>query len=163
MKVLRHAVQEREKKALLARYLAEYGYALSDELKRGEKVEVHKTELGTLYLLGQQPLVFETDGGLRPTLLFQRHIAQLPRIVVDQGAIPYICRGADVMKPGVRRVDGRFQRGALVAVVDERFGKPIALGNSLLSSEEILSAQRGRVVKVFHFAGDKLWKLLKTL
>jgi len=163
VKASRHAIQDREKKALLSRYLAEYGYALSDELDQDGKMEVHRSELGSIYLLGQRPLVFEAGGRLRPTLLFQGHIARLPKVVVDQGAVPFICRGADVMRPGVKRVDGDFPRGALVAVVDERFQKPIALGSSLLSSEEFPAVQGGRVVKVFHFVGDKLWKILRTL
>ncbi len=163
MRASRHAVQDREKKALLNRYLAEYGYSLSDELKDSGTVEVYRGQVATVYLLDRVPLVYETGERLRPTLLFQGHIARLPKVVVDQGAVPYVCRGADVMRPGVKRVEGEFERGALVAVLEERFGKAIALGNSLFSSEQLRAAKAGRVVEVFHFVGDKLWKLLKTL
>lgn len=150
-------------KTLLDEYLAAYGHDLTEELKDGAKMEVCDTDQGTIYLARRIPIVYEADGKLRPTLLFQGHIRCLPRVVVDQGAVPYVCRGADVMRPGVKKLEGEFEEGALVAVVDEKHGKAIAVGHSLRRSEALLEARRGPVVKVQHHVGDKLWKVLRTL
>ena len=44
------------------------------------------------------------------------------------GAIPYVCKGATVMAPGIVRVEGEFGKGDLVLIVDMKHGKALALG-----------------------------------
>jgi PUA domain protein len=79
------------------------------------------------------------------------------------GAIPYVCNGADVMAPGIVRVEGEFADGDLVLVVDEKHGKPLALGESLSDSESVRNTKEGAVVKNVHFVSDKIWNFAKTL
>ena len=62
-----------------------------------------------------------------PTLLFTEFTAKAPKIVVDMGAIPYVCKGATVMAPGIVRVEGEFGKGDLVLIVDMKHGKALAL------------------------------------
>ncbi|MBM4401516.1 MAG: RNA-binding protein, partial [Crenarchaeota archaeon] len=98
-----------------------------------------------------------------PTLLFQDFAARAPKVVVDMRAVPYVCKGADVMAPGIVRVEGEFGKGDLVLVVDEKHGKALALGESLYDSETARSTKQGAVVKNFHFVSDKIWNFVKTL
>ncbi len=39
--------------------------------------------------------------------------------------------------------------------------KVIALGIALFSSEEIKALEKGKVIKVIHYVGDKLWQITK--
>ena len=87
----------------------------------------------------------------------------LNRITVDMGAIPYICNGADVMAPGVVKVSGDFDYGTLVAVVDENHGKVIAIGKAVLDSKDIRNTEKGKVVDVLHYVGDRVWDYVKEL
>jgi predicted ribosome-associated RNA-binding protein Tma20 len=46
--------------------------------------------------------------------------------------------------------------------VDQKHGKPLALGESLRESEEAKASKQGPVVKNLHFVSDKIWNLAKT-
>jgi len=82
--------------------------------------------------------------------------------VVDMGAVPYVCKGADVMAPGVVKVEGEFHKGDIIVIVDQKYGKPLALGESLQDSETTRSTKKGAVVKNLHYVSDKIWDLAKT-
>ncbi len=126
-------------------------------------VEVVEADFGEVYLLGGKPLLFKVGGRVLPTLLFQDFALNAPKVVVDMGAVPYVCKGADVMAPGIVRVEGEFSKGDIVLVVDEKHGKSLSLGESLYDSETARSVKQGAVVKNFHFVSDKIWNFAKTL
>ena len=79
------------------------------------------------------------------------------------GAVPYVCKGATVMAPGIVRIEGEFGKGDLVLVVDMKFGKALALGESLMDAETARATKKGPVVKTLHYVGDKIWDYTKTL
>ena len=85
----------------------------------------------------------------------------LPKVVVDMGAVRFVVNGADIMGPGVVSVE-EFEEGAVVVVVDETHGKPLAVGVALLPSEEIAKKPKGKVVKNLHWVGDKVWERAKS-
>jgi PUA-domain protein len=125
-------------------------------------VEVAESAVGNIYLVNDKPLFFTAEKKVLPTLLFQDFVSRAPKIVVDMGAIPYVCNGADVMAPGIVRVEGEFDKGDLVLVVDEKHGKPLALGESLSDSANARNTKQGAVVKNIHFVSDKIWNFAKT-
>ena len=127
------------------------------------RVEVVEVDFGEIYLVHGKPLLFKMGERVLPTLLFQDFAARAPKVVVDMGAVPYVCQGADIMAPGIVRVEGEFGKGDLVLVVDEKHGKSLALGESLYDSETARSMKQGAVVKNFHFVSDKIWNFAKTL
>ncbi len=79
------------------------------------------------------------------------------------GAIPYVCKGATVMAPGIVRIEGDFGVGGVVVVADMKHGKALAVGESLLDSETARNTKKGPVVKTLHFVSDKIWDYIKTL
>jgi PUA domain protein len=79
------------------------------------------------------------------------------------GAIPFVCKGANVMAPGIRRVEGEFSKGNLLVVVDEKHGKALALGESLLDSVVFKEIKNGPVIKTLHYVSDKYWNMAKLL
>ena len=125
-------------------------------------VEVVESDVGEIYLLGGKPLLFKSGNRILPTLLFAEFTAKAPRIVVDMGAIPYVCKGATVMAPGIVRIEGEFKSGTLVLIVDMKHGKALALGESLLDSENAKQVKKGPVVKTLHYVSDKIWDYIKT-
>jgi predicted ribosome-associated RNA-binding protein Tma20 len=44
-----------------------------------------------------------------------------------------------------------------------KFGKSLALGESLMDSETARSTKKGSVVKTLHYVSDKIWDYTKTL
>jgi PUA domain protein len=101
------------------------------------------------------------DEVLFPTLV-NESVEGLPSVLVDMGAIPYVCNGADVMSPGITNIDGDFSEGDLVIVRDERHRKSLAVGVALAPSGDMREMPKGKAVKSIHYVGDKLWKVAST-
>ena len=126
-------------------------------------VEVVESDVGEIYLIEGKPILFKAGDRILPTLLFTEFTAKAPKIVVDMGAIPYVCKGATVMAPGIVRVEGEFIKGDLVLVIDMKHGKALALGESLLDSETAKQTKKGPVAKTLHYVSDKIWNYIKTI
>jgi predicted ribosome-associated RNA-binding protein Tma20 len=47
--------------------------------------------------------------------------------------------------------------------VDEKHGKPIAIGEILYDKDAAKKVTHGVVVRNVHFVGDKIWNFIKTL
>lgn len=121
-----------------------------------------ETEDGiTVFIIEGDIKLARRDKALFPTLL-NESIEDLPSVLVDMGAIPYVCNGADVMSPGITGIDGDFGEGDLVIVRDERHRKSLAVGVALVPSVDMREMPRGKAVKSIHYVGDKLWKVTST-
>ncbi|MCS7112574.1 MAG: DUF1947 domain-containing protein [Nitrososphaerota archaeon] len=158
MRLKRRDVKRREGALLLERLKARFNLRIDLKVERYEVVE---SDGLSIYILDGRPLLFEADGDVYPTLFFDEAMSILPRVVVDRGAIPHICDGADVMAPGIVRIEGLFDEGGLVAICDERYGKIIALGIALKDSEAIRSMDRGRAIRNIHYVGDRIWRIAR--
>ncbi|MFX0161875.1 MAG: PUA domain-containing protein [Candidatus Hodarchaeota archaeon] len=130
-------------------------------------VLVEKIHLGNgkeVFVVGQKVRFFNFSGDIFPSIhaLLEGWGKSLPRVVVDMGAVPHVVNGADVMAPGVVRVEGEFMEGSLVVVVDENHGQPLAVGTSVFSREIIenmgKNKEKGRVVISLHHVGDSFFK-----
>jgi len=126
-------------------------------------IERVETERATIYLVNGEPILAKVNNRLIPTLKFSLALSSLPSVIVNMGAVPPICNGADVMAPGVVTTDGNFHANTLVVVRDERHKKPLALGVALRDKVQITSNDRGKVVMNIHYVGDWLWKWMKEL
>jgi len=141
----------------LTKYMNELEFG--EREKRVEIVEVAGQEI---LLIDGEPFLFKSEGQLFPTLVFERYISSAPYVVVDMGAVPHICNGADVMAPGVRAVSGSFLKGEIVIVLDETHKKPLAVGKALYDSEAMGKISSGAVVETLHYVGDKIWKAARS-
>jgi PUA domain protein len=126
-------------------------------------VEVAEGTDACVYYLDGKPLVAKLKAGLVPTLLFDKALLRLPKIVVNMGAVPHICNGADVLAPGIVKIDGAFEAGDYVLVVDERHGKPLAVVSALVDSVAASSLSRGKAALNLHYVGDDLWNVLRKV
>jgi PUA-domain protein len=126
-------------------------------------VEVFLTEGDRIYLINGRPVLVEAGGNIYPTLKFDEYLNHAPRVVVDMGAVPYVCKGANIMAPGIRRIEGQFDKNDVVFVVDEKHGKPLAVGEILYDTEDARKVKQGIVVKNLYYVGDKTWNFLKEL
>jgi PUA-domain protein len=159
----RYSVKSKEAKQILNEVSERLKVNLEHRFGSKVNIEVTEANIGKIYLVNGKPWFFKVGERLLPTLLFPEFVSQAPKIVVDMGAVPYVCNGADVMAPGIVRVEGEFGKGDLVLVVDEKHGKPLALGESVYDMESARNTKQGAVVKTLHFVSDKIWNLAKTL
>ncbi len=122
-----------------------------------------ETQNVEIFIINGKPLFARSRGTFLPTLISNGVFPLLPKIVVDMGAVPHICNGADLMAPGIVQIDGDFNTDDLLLIVDERHGKTLAIGAALLDSHATRKLKHGKVVKNIHYVGDSLWKMLKEI
>ncbi len=132
----------------------------SDEFLHG-RIERAETNTGmSLFIIDRKILLFSGDGWVFPTLKGAlTHPFASRRVVVDMGAVPYVAKGADVMRPGIVSYSDDFKEGDPVHVVEERHGKTLAIGKALICSELMSEHESGKVIKNLHHIGDPLWNL----
>ncbi len=159
----RYPLKTKQAKQILNQASAKLKLDLETLFGAKAKVEVVEADVGLIYLIDGKPLFYKTDDKILPTLLFNDFASKAPRVVVDMGAVPYVCKGADVMSPGIVRFEGEFSKGDVVLVVDLKHGKSLALGESLYDVQEARNTKKGPVVKTFHYVSDKIWDYIKTL
>jgi malignant T-cell-amplified sequence len=98
-----------------------------------------------------------------PYLGSQGTLALFPGAVVDEGAIKFLLNGADVMRPGVRAMDDWGGAGKMVVVREEKKGRAVAVGPSMVTSSEARDMKKGPCIKNAHHVGDRYWNLHKSL
>jgi PUA domain protein len=136
-------------KKLLAELSSQY-----PDLSAG-KIETAEVEEKEVYLFDEVVEFVKDDNGLYPFLSSQ-YVDSLSNVVVDMGAIRFVCNGADVMAPGITEM-GDFEEGDLVVIRDVTHGKALAIGIANKSSAAIQASKKGKVIKNIHYVGDKLW------
>jgi PUA-domain protein len=159
----RYSLKSKDAKMLLSKASEKLKINLATLIEAKANIEAIEADFGELLLINGKPLLFKTGEDVFPTLFFMEIAARMPKVVVDMGAIPYVCNGADVMAPGIVCVAGEFGKGDLVFVVDEKHGKPLALGEILYNSENAKSIKQGVVIRNIHFVSDKIWNFAKPL
>ncbi|MBW2972019.1 DUF1947 domain-containing protein [Candidatus Woesearchaeota archaeon] len=111
----------------------------------------------TYILKDGEVMFFYKEDLLLPSLKLILQKNFLKNVIINMGAVPFIAKGADVMRPGVVGVDAYVEEGDMVAIVDENNLKPIAIGQSLFSKQEMQSMEVGKVVLNLHHVGDEAW------
>lgn len=155
----RYRLKEREVKEILGRAATTLGKIdLTPFMEGMETAKISPQD--EILLIDEKPIFIRANGEVFPTLLNMEVLGKLPTITVDMGAVPHLCNGADLMAPGIVKISGEFQAGALAVVVDEKFSKSIALVKTLYSSEELQEKKQGKVADNIHFVGDRFWKVL---
>jgi PUA domain protein len=150
-------LKDKEAKQLLREFIQHY--PISETFLRSVNVfEELPVDESLVFFLNGRPLILRTKSGLLPSLKFDEVVNSLPKIVVDMGAVAHLANGAHVMRPGIREIRNNFTKGELLLIVDEKFGKNIALGLADVDSTVMKSANKGKVVMNVHYVGDELWK-----
>jgi len=125
------------------------------------QIEVVETGTGwKLYLVKKKNLLMASEAWVFPTLRgLIEHSIPCRQVVVDSGAVRFITNGADVMRPGIVSVSDDVRAGQPVQVVEERYGKPIAIAVALFDAVDMHNQEKGKSCKTIHFVGDDLWNL----
>jgi PUA domain protein len=161
-KFRRHFLKTREAEALLNKASEKLG-VLRQIVKAKAEVELIQTEFAEIYLINGRPSLVKAEGNVFPTLVFNEFLASSPKVVINMGAVPHVCNGANIMAPGIVRYEGEFREGDFVLVVDEKHGKPIAVGEVIYDADTAKNVTHGVVVRNVHFVGDRIWNFIRKL
>ncbi|MCL2475667.1 DUF1947 domain-containing protein [Candidatus Bathycorpusculum sp.] len=159
----RYPIKNKDIKQILEEAQHTLGLNLEELFDVRASVEVVESDVALIYIFSGKPVIYKINDRILPTLLFSEFITTAPKIVVDMGAVPYVCKGATVMAPGIVRVEGEFAAGSLVLVTDVKYGKALAVGESLMDANTVRQTKKGPAVKVLHYVGDKVWDYIKLI
>lgn len=73
-------------------------------------------------------------------------IQHLPKVWISDSSVDTICHGANLSIPGISKIQSRIEKENLVAIMTLK-EELIALGMSLMTTEEIMKNQKGLAVK----------------
>jgi PUA domain protein len=95
-----------------------------------------------------------------PFLGKQEDLQCFPSVIIDRGAVKFVCNGAKVMRPGITNFD-TFKKGEIVVVKDQTHGRALAVGLALEDSEVAKGMTKGYVIDTLHYISDKIWEAYK--
>ncbi|XP_035512069.1 eukaryotic translation initiation factor 2D [Morone saxatilis] len=126
------------------------------------KIYAHKGDAVTLYVLHKNPLFFELEKRLYPTVyVLWRYPALLPKFRTWPPVLQKLVGGADLMLPGVVVPSSGLpdvKQGDCCAVTVVNNRAPVAVGTAAVSTAEMHGlGMKGRGVCVLHTYMDTLW------
>jgi len=162
----RHFIKSSEIKAVKEDILKHYDEKFIEQVfPKKCNVEIILTEAGDkLYAINDKLTFWKTDEGYIPvlTILLDKKL-KLKTIEVDMGAVKYITLNkADVMRPGIRKIDPFIKKDDIIQIVDETHGRTLAIGKALYGASEIEKMTTGKVVKNLHTIQDSVWEFEKS-
>jgi len=145
---------------------------IEEEIKKKFGIEIGKLEyIGNrvieldkdrkIFILGKIILIKEGNE-LFPSLACEKSfLEKFPLLKIDAGAIPYVCRGAKIMRPGIIAFETNFSVNDIVCVKEGVYNKFIAVGKALMNKDEAERIERGPILDNLHYVGDKYWAFFK--
>jgi len=132
------------------------------EFPKIKNVKVHHILDDAQIITGAGIKILKVNEDYLPFLSEIETLKKFPNVMVDMGAVKFMCKGANVMRPGIKKYT-EFEKDRLVCIVEESQHKFLAVGKSLVSSSELENMERGEVIKNIHYISDRFWEVGKTI
>ena len=128
-----------------------------------KNIRIVELDNGESILMGKEFAAVKIGNDIIPLLVMKEFLEISGKIIVDKGAVRFICDGANIMRPGVIRVDGSFKINDIIGAEEEQHSKILAVGFALVNSSEIQDMKKGVVMRNMHYIGDKFWEAFKRI
>lgn len=127
-----------------------------------KNVKVHQILDDAQIITGDGLKILKVDEDYLPFLSEIEMLEKFPTVTVDMGAVKFMCKGANLMRPGIKKFT-EFEKDKIVCIVEESQHKFLAVGKSLVSSLELETMEKGEVIKNMHYISDRFWETGKTI
>ena len=132
------------------------------ELPKQKNVKTHDVNERGVIITGDGITAIKIGEDILPFLDDTTILEKFPYVKVDIGAIKFVCKGANVMRPGITKFSD-FESGEIVCIIEESQNKFLAVGKAEISSKEAKDARKGEVVKNMHYISDDFWETKKEI
>ncbi|ADB57440.1 DUF1947 domain-containing protein [Archaeoglobus profundus] len=147
----RYRLRKKDSKAISKFFEENYKISIKGDMEKFEFDDI------SIITVDNEPIILEYEGRYYFTVYgVIKFKPEKGKVVVDEGAMPYIMKGADVMKPGIVEADESIKAGDFVYVAVEKKMTPIAVGIALVDGIE-MKGGKGKAVKNIHHLKDKIW------
>ena len=151
-------ITKSETNALLKTIMEQWGM----EFPKIKNLKVHEIEDNAQIITGNGIKILKIENDYLPFLSEIETLKKFPSVTVDMGAVKFMCKGANLMRPGIKKFT-EFEKEKLVCIIEESQQKFLAVGKSTVSSEELEKMDKGEVIKNLHYISDKFWETGKTI
>ena len=127
-----------------------------------KNLKVYEIDNETQLITGNDIKILKIKDEHLPFLSEIQILEKFPYIQVDMGAVKFMCKGANLMRPGIKKFS-TFSKNDIVCIVEESQNKFLAVGKSEVDSSELENMNKGEVLKNLHYISDKAWEISKTL
>ena len=132
------------------------------ELPKMKNVKVHQILDDAQIITGNGLKILKVEEDYLPFLSETETLEKFPSVTVDMGAVKFMCKGANLMRPGIKEFT-EFEKDKLVCIVEESQHKFLAVGKAVIASSELDTMDKGEVIKNIHYISDKFWETGKTI
>jgi len=132
------------------------------EFPKMKNVKVHQILDDAQIITGDGLKILKVDEDYLPFLSEIKMLEKFPTVTVDMGAVKFMCKGANLMRPGIKKFT-EFEKDQIVCIVEESQHKFLAVGKSLVSSSELETMEKGEVINNMHYISDRFWETGKTI
>ena len=132
------------------------------EFPKIKNLKVHQISDDAQIITGKGIKILKIDDDYLPFLSEAETLERFPKIMVDMGAVKFMCKGANVMRPGIKQFT-EFEKDKLVCIIEESQHKFLAVGKAMVSSTELENMEKGEVLKNIHYISDKFWETGKLI
>ena len=132
------------------------------ELPKIKNLKVYFIDEHTQLMTGNEITVLKINDSYLPFLDQTEVLEKFPYVMVDMGAVKFMCKGANVMRPGIKKYT-EFSKGDVVCIVEESQHKFLAVGKAVTDSSELDDMKKGEVIKNLHYISDKCWEFAKMI
>ncbi len=132
------------------------------EFPKIKNLKVHQISDEAQIITGEGIKILKVNDDYLPFLSETDTLEKFPNVMVDMGAVKFMCKGANVMRPGIKKFT-EFEKDKIVCIVEESQHKFLAVGKAMVSSLELENMEKGEVVKNLHYISDKFWESGKEI
>ena len=132
------------------------------ELPKQKNIKTHDVSEKGVIITGDEITAVKIGDDILPFLDDIPLLEKFPYVTVDMGAVKFVCKGANVMRPGITKFSD-FESGEIVCVVEESQNKFLAVGKAEMSSKELEDIKNGEVIKNMHYISDIFWESKKEI
>ena len=132
------------------------------EIPKIKNLKVHQIADEAQIITGNGLRILKVNEDYLPFLSETDILEKFPYVMVDMGAVKFMCNGANVMRPGIRNYS-EFEKDQIVCIIEESQKKFLAVGKAVVPSNEMETMEKGEVVKNLHYISDKYWEIGKTI
>jgi len=132
------------------------------DLPKIKNLKIHHIENDAQIITGKDLMILKMGEIILPFLSQNSLLEKFPHVMVDMGAVKFMCKGANVMRPGILSYS-EFDKDEIVCVVEESQKKFLAVGKAAVPSSELGTMEKGKVIENMHYISDQFWELGKTI
>jgi len=132
------------------------------EIPKVKNLKIYEIDNEIQLITGNGIKILKIKDEYLPFLSEISTLEKFPFVQVDMGAVKFMCKGANLMRPGIKKFS-EFSKNDIVCIVEESQNKFLAVGKSEIESSELDNMDKGEVLRNLHYISDKAWEISNTL